>query len=235
MISGAGFLRDLRERTPAAVVIDLSRLPMQGRDVGLAVRHQKATRSLPLVFVEGEPVKVARVKESLPDAVYTTWGRLPSALERAIARPPARPVVPSSALAGYSGTPLPKKLGVREGSQVAFLGAPRGFPRALGPLPRGAVLREGLRGSPDLILWFVRSRAELLGRLPRIRKGLGEGAVWICWRKQASGETTDLTQAKVRASGLAAGLVDYKICAIDSVWSGLLFTRRRAPAGKRRG
>jgi hypothetical protein len=227
-ILGPGFLRDLRERPPLAVVIDLTRLPMQGRDVGLSIRHQVATRGLPLVFAEGEREKVARVKQSLPDAVYTTWGRIGPALARALARPPARPVVPSSVLAGYSGTPLPKKLGIREASAVALVGAPRGFARTLGRLPPGARLRSGLRGSPSLILWFVRSKRELAKGFAAIRKALGEGAVWICWPKLASGEATDLTQAKVRETGLASGLVDYKICAIDAVWSGLLFTRRRA-------
>jgi hypothetical protein len=77
----------------------------------------------------------------------------------------------------------------------------------------------------------VRSERELLGDLPKVKNALGEGAVWICWPKQVSEEATDLTQAKVRARGLAAGLVDYKICAIDSVWSGLLFTRRRTNNG----
>ena len=234
-LSGPGIVRDLSERPPAAVVIDLSRLPMQGRDVGLALRHRKATRAVPLVFVEGKREKVARVKQSLPDAGYATWARVGPALERAIARPPVHPVVPSSALAGYSGTPLPRKLGIREASAVALVGAPRGLGRTLGRLPRGAALRAGLRGSPDLILWFVRSERELLGGLPRIKGALGQGAVWVCWPKQASGESTDLTQAKVRETGLAAGLVDYKICAIDRVWSGLLFTRRRAPAAKRGG
>jgi DNA-binding response OmpR family regulator len=87
-------LRALRENPPSAVVVDLSRVPSQGRDVALGIRKYKATRHVPLVFVEGDPEKVSRIKELLPDAVYTTWSRIPNSLKRAIAHPPADPVVP---------------------------------------------------------------------------------------------------------------------------------------------
>lgn len=111
-------LRLMRDRPPAAVVIDLSRLPAQGRDIGLALRHYKSTRHGPLIFAGGGrvPEKVTRVKRHLPDAVYTSWSRIKSALKRAIAHPRARPVVPKSLLEGYSRTPLPKKLGIRADS-----------------------------------------------------------------------------------------------------------------------
>src|SRR3970040_2450082 len=98
---GPEFLRDLRAKPPIAVVIDLSRLPSLGRDVGLAVRQSKATRHTPLVFVGGEPEKVARVKSLLPDATFTVWNKIRSALKQAIAHPPANPVRPDSLLAGY--------------------------------------------------------------------------------------------------------------------------------------
>src|SRR5580692_6724545 len=93
-------LREMRESPPSVVVIDLSRLPMQGRDVGLALRHYKPTRSVPLIFVAGEREKVARVQQSLPDAVYTTWDQIRTALNEAIANPPAVAVAPRSLLAG---------------------------------------------------------------------------------------------------------------------------------------
>jgi CheY-like chemotaxis protein len=223
----ASSLRALARRPPEAVVIDLSRLPMQGRDLGLWLRKQKATRHVPLVFVDGDPAKVARAREHLPDAVYASWRGIRSALRRAVARPPAEPVVPRSTLAGYSGTPLPRKLGIKPGAAVALLGAPRGFERTLGALPAGARLRRGLRGRHDLILWFVPARAELTRRATDLAGRLGAGRLWICWRKQTSGAATDLNERRVREAGLAAGLVDYKIAALDGTWSGLLFTRRR--------
>src|SRR5215470_10007304 len=122
-----GELRDWRNNPPAAFVIDLSRLPLQGRDVAIALRGYKTTRRTPLVFVEGEPEKVERVKVNLPDAVYTNWGRIRGSLKSAIAKPPVSPVVPASNLAGYSGAPLPKKLGIKPNSTVALVGAPKDF------------------------------------------------------------------------------------------------------------
>lgn len=226
-------LRALRDDPPAAVVIDLARAPMLGRDVGLAVRKYRATRRVPVVFVGGEPDKVARVRRSLPDAAYTTWSGLGPSLRRAIARPPARPVVPESLLAGYSGTPLPRKLGIKEGMVVALVDAPPGFERILSGLPEGAVLRRGARPGCGLALWFPRSARDLERRLARLASLAAAGGMWIAWPKRSSGRASDLSQAVVRKVGLAAGLVDHKICAIDATWTGLKFAVRRRAAGAR--
>src|SRR2546426_7864571 len=125
-------LRAVREAPPAAVVIDLARRPSVGRDVALAIRQYKATRHVPLVLVGGEPEQLARIRRLLPDAAYTTWNRIRSALKRAIAHPPAEPAVPRSSLAGYAGVPLPKKLGIKAGGVVALVGAPERFEDTLG-------------------------------------------------------------------------------------------------------
>ncbi len=220
-------LRALKCDPPAAVVIDLSRLPGQGRDVGLAIRHAKTTRGVPLVFVGGDSNKVGQISQQLPDAEYTGWSRIRSALKRAIANPPKDPVVPESALAGYAGTPLPKKLGIKENSVVALIDTPQGFERQIGALPPGVTFRRTARGRPDLIIWFAKSSKHLSKRMAWMAELTGQGGIWIAWPKEASGMTTDLTQAVVRKLGLAAGLVDYKICAIDSTWSGLKFARRK--------
>lgn len=228
-LDGQAGLKKLRERPPAAVVIDLSRMPSQGRDVALWLRSAKATRLVPLVFVEGERKKVAGIKKLLPDAVYTTWGRIRGALKKALANPPAKPVKPESQFAGYSGTPLPKKLGIKADMTVALVGAPQGFEKTLGKLPEGAKLRRGARGRCELAMWFPASAKELKGRVRQMGKLIGDGGLWIAWPKQASGVKTELTQTIVRKVGLAAGLVDYKICAIDVTWSGLKFARRKKP------
>lgn len=224
---GLGFLRELREKRPAAIVIDLSRLPMQGRDVALAIRHQKATRGIPIVFVEGSAEKVDRVKKSLPDAVFTTWTKIAAALEKAIANPPAEPKVPSSVFAGYAGAPLPRKLGIKPNSIVGLVNAPRGFERTLAPLPNGAKVKRSSHAAGEIVLWFVRSKAELAGWIARHAKSILGGKLWIVWPKRSSRLATDLGQQDVRAAGLGAGLVDFKICSIDQTWSGLLFTRRK--------
>lgn len=223
-------LRDWRNNPPAAFVIDLSRMHSHGRDVAMTLRTHKNTRNIPLVFVEGEPEKVERLKTQLPDAVYTTWSRIRGSLKTAIAKPPANPVVPESNLAGYSGTPLPKKLGIKPNSIVALVGAPKDFEQTLGELPEGVKLKKQAGKQCDLIIWFIRMRAELYDRI----KGMGEligdasgNGLWIVWPKQASGVQTDLNQNVVRETGLASGLVDYKVCAIDSTWSGLKFAQRK--------
>jgi hypothetical protein len=223
----AAGLRALREDPPSAVVIDLGRLPSQGRDMAVAIRKYKATRHVPLVFVDGDPQKVARIQEILPDAVYTSWSRIRSSLKHAIAHPPAAPVVPGSLMAGYAGKPLPKKLGIKANSVVALVAAPEGFEQTLGALPEGVVLRRQARGRPDVTLWFTKSRKDLQRRIERMGAFAGQGGLWIIWPKKSSGIASDLSQAVVREVGLAAGLVDYKICAIDETWSGLLFTRRK--------
>lgn len=136
VLKGGGDLRGLATDPPDAVITDLHRLSSAGRDLGLFLRKQGSTRRLPLVFAGGDPAKVARIRELLPDATYSSWSRIKESLDRAIRNPPADP--------------------------------------------------------------------------------------------KASGVATDLTQPHVRKTGLSAGLVDYKICAIDKTWSGLLFTRRKS-------
>ncbi|MDE2969369.1 MAG: DUF3052 family protein, partial [Chloroflexota bacterium] len=128
----------------------------------------------------------------------------------------------------YSGTPLPKKLGVKPGMTVNLLGAPDGFERTLGPLPEGAVLDWDASAPTPLAVWFVRSMAELEAGLARAMDAVEQrGGLWMAWPKRSSDIATDVTQQAVREAGLAAGLVDYKVAAIDATWSGLLFTRRK--------
>jgi CheY-like chemotaxis protein len=225
-VDGAS-LKEIKNDPPAAIVIDLSRLPTQGRDVGMAFRGFKATRHVPLVFAEGEAEKVAKVRAQLPDAVFTDWKRIRGALRKAIAKPPKAPVVPANNLAGYSGTPLPKKLGIKPGTTVALLGAPGDFERTLGPLPEAATLTRVAARKADLSIWFVRSLRELETGVPKMFERASSGPVWIAWTKKAADPSSEVGEADVRARGLGAGLVDYKICAIDGTWSGLLFARRK--------
>jgi len=227
-LGGPAELRALGARPPHAFVIDLTRMPSHGREVGVALRQTKATRHVPLVFVEGEPEKVARVKALLPGAIFTTWARAPAAARRMIAKPPPPPPAPGSVFAAYAGVPLAKKLGIRAGWTVGLLRAPKDFPRTLGALPDRATLRSGLRRPVDLLIWFVRSRAELARRVGAVGARLGAGGVWIAWPKKGSALECDVTQNEVRRIGLASGLVDFKICAIDDTWSGLRFVRRAA-------
>ena len=126
-------------------------------------------------------------------------------------------------MAGYSGTPLPKKLGIKEGHRLALLSAPLGFEETLGELDAVTVARS-LAGKAafDVIIMFTKSRAELAKKFESIAKRLDPaGGFWVAWPKKSSGEKTDLTEDVVRNIALEVGLVDNKVCAIDETWSGL--------------
>jgi len=130
--------------------------------------------------------------------------------------------------AGYSGTPLLAKLGVKEGSRLALIQAPAGFSKWLPALPDGATVSQRGTGEADVILLFVMSQKDLksleatMKRMPP-----AAGMLWVAWPKKASKIVTDLSEDIIRGAGLSLGLVDTKVCAIDDTWSGLRFNRRK--------
>jgi hypothetical protein len=143
-------------------------------------------------------------------------------------------------VAGYSGTPLAKKLGLKDGFRIAFINAPPGFEGTLEGMPTDVNIMPSPRAPMDLIVLFVRSTRELRHAFARHARTLAPaGMLWIGWPKKSSGVATDLDENVVRAVGLDAGLVDVKVCAIDETWSGLKFvirlTDRPKLAGKREG
>lgn len=130
-------------------------------------------------------------------------------------------------MAGYSATPLPKKLGLRDGSRIALINAPAGFESALGKLPPDAQIVTRLTKPLDLVLLFVLTERALLRDFEKVAKKLASnGMIWVAWPKKSSGVATDLSFERVQRIGLDSGLVDVKICAIDDVWSGLKFVIR---------
>ena len=130
-------------------------------------------------------------------------------------------------MAGYSSTPLAKKLGIKEEMRVALLNAPADFQKTLGEVPGRVEFVKKLTSSLDIILFFVVSERVLARDFARLAKKLvANGMIWIAWPKKSSGVTTDLTFANVQSIGLDAGLVDVKICAVDETWSGLKFVYR---------
>lgn len=127
-------------------------------------------------------------------------------------------------MAGYSGTPLPKKLGIKPGHRVALVHAPEGLADALGELPERATVQTTLSGREplDVVVLFVTRRAALERELARVRERMAQNAgFWVAWPKRASGVATDVTEDVVREVALPTGLVDNKVCAIDATWSGL--------------
>jgi hypothetical protein len=136
-------------------------------------------------------------------------------------------------VAGYSGTPLAKKLGIKDDHRLALLGAPAGF--TIDALPAGVEVRTSARRVSDVVVSFHTSRSELAKRLPALMRALDvDGGLWIAWPKRVSGVPTDITEDVVREVALPTGLVDVKVCAVDDTWSGLrLCLRKELRAGRR--
>lgn len=224
--AGGGFTRKMSKDPPLAVVVDLGRLPSHGREVATWLRGKKSLRGIPLVFVPGDEEKTQRVKDTFADATFAPWSRMRGALKKAIANPPKAPIVPNAP--DYSGTPLPKKLGLKPGGVIAVVRAPADWRETLGELPEGASQKRGLVGERDVVVLFCRALAELRADWPAAAKCLAKsGGLWVAWPKKSSGQVTDLSDGVVRAFGLDQGLVDNKVCAIDATWSGLRFARRK--------
>jgi hypothetical protein len=130
-------------------------------------------------------------------------------------------------MAGYAGTPLPKKLGVRENQRIALINEPNDFRGNLGDLPANTKILKSASRPLDLVLLFVDREKDLAQKFPALAKKLSsDGMIWVAWPKKSSGVATDLAFERVQSIGLDCGLVDVKICAIDDVWSGLKFVIR---------
>jgi len=218
-------VRELKESGAVAVVIDLSRLPSHGKYVGAWVRGAKSTRHIPLVFVGGEAEKVAAIKKQIPDAVYSSIAGVGAALKKAIAQPPRDPVVPRQMMETAPGRTAAQKMGIREGSTVGLIDPPADYLKVLGVLPQGVVLEEDSRRVCPLTVWFVHDPGEYEAALPSRRLLAARSRLWIVWQK---GRRDGLNGNFVREAALAMGLVDYKICSLDGVWTGMVFAVKKA-------
>src|SRR5262245_45239106 len=147
-------LTKMRESPPDLFLIDLNRLPSQGREIAGYFRRTKATRQVPILFVDGDADRVSRTKQLLPDAEFGKWENIESALKKASRRKVTKPVVPGT-MAGYSGTPLPKKLGIREMYSVVLVNAPDCFERKLDPMPAGAEFVSDPRRAQIAVLFAM--------------------------------------------------------------------------------
>jgi hypothetical protein len=131
-------------------------------------------------------------------------------------------------VAGYSGTPLAKKLGIKEGHRLGLLGAPDGFVDLLDGLPDDVAIRTAARGPLDVVVSFHTERHDFERRVPTVLKAMvKDGGWWVAWPKKASGVATDMDEDVVREVALPLGLVDNKVCAVDDTWSGLRVVWRR--------
>jgi hypothetical protein len=218
----------IKDHPPAAVVIDLDRLPSHGRAVGAALRQSAATRRIPIVFAGGVAEKVAVAREELPDAVFASWKSAIPAIRKALRAKPADPLKPRPLMERYAGSGLARKLGLQRDVRCALIGAPEGFEESIDGLPEEFTFQSRIAADTKLIVWFVRTCGEMVLAVERCSLHMPVGAsVWIVYPKRAGRLACDFVAPDVRASALAVGLVDYKICAVDSDWTGMKFARRK--------
>jgi hypothetical protein len=217
-----GSWRSLRDNPPAAAVIDLTKLPSHGRYVAAEICASKSMRSIPIVFVDGDPEKVERIRKDLPDAVYTSRSRLVAALKRV--KPVTDPVV-APRMMNRTDRNTAEKLGIKAGLRVALIDPPADYVRVLGELPKGTSLEEDPADTLPLTLWFVRDPDAYAACLAKMRRLAVASRIWVVYPKGRS--ATGLSQSFIRESALGVGLVDYKVCSVNEVWTGLLFTRKR--------
>ena len=218
---GAKGFRGIRQDPPNTILIDLTQLPSYGKAMGVLIRQQKSLGVIPLVFIEGDPDKAAQVRDILPDAVYTTWAKAEAAIHRAIQHAPTEAIPPRT-----PRTSLLTKLGIGKQSRVALLHPPEGF-----ELPDVQTQRQV--GEADVVMLFFRKSVALGRELPGIAGMMRPGRrVWVLWPKKASGADTDLTMVRIRHIVAGVGLVDYKVCAVDEMWSAMVLGKRRHQAAQ---
>lgn len=223
-----GFARRLAARPPDVLVIDLSRLPSHGREVGIYARRAKITRLTPIVFVGGEPEKVKKIRAFIPDAVYTDWSAIKSAVQDAVKNAPVAPIKPDPYMQRWAASPLSKKLGLVPGTTAALIGAPEGFAEFVNA-PDGVEFTTHASAGTKLAMIFAKSADELDMRLGAAVAKLPDGAhLWICWPKAGSKlYRSDLTQHVVLATARLYDLATSKIASLDSDWSGMKFSARK--------
>jgi hypothetical protein len=157
--------------------------------------------------------------------VYSSVAGVAAALKKAIARPPSDPVVPRQMMETTPGRTAAQKMGIRVGEVVGLIDPPVDYLKVLGVLPEGVVLEEDARRVCPLTVWFVHDPGEYEAALASRRSLAAKSRLWIVWQK---GRRDGLNGNFVREAALAMGLVDYKICSLDGVWTGMVFAVKKA-------
>jgi CheY-like chemotaxis protein len=214
----------IRKTLPDAVVIDLSRMPSAGRELAFAIRARKYTRGIALVFADGEPEKVEAIRRQLPDATFTSRRKLCSGIAAACRKHVLHPVAPPTVMERYGSRTKAQKLGIKEGTAVGLIDAPRDYAAVLGEMPPDVEFLEDPDTVQPVTLWFVRDPRDYRAGLRRMRTIAPQTKLWVIWRK---GSPNGLNGNVVREFANEAGLVDYKICAVGEQWSGMVFAVRK--------
>ncbi len=219
----------IKGNPPAAIVIDLDRLPSHGRAVASVLGSSASTRSIPLAFAGGAEEKAAVAREQFPSAILTPWNKAAAALRKALKNPPAAaPLKTPHPMQRYAAAPLARKLGLPDSAPCALIHAPEGFEETLDGLPVEFEFQSRIAPDTKLAIWFVRTAGEMALAIERAALRLPQGAsAWMVFPKQSGRIACDFTANHVRRTALDSGLVDYKICAVDRDWTGMKFARRR--------
>jgi hypothetical protein len=226
MIRLSGVVGELARLNPTVLILDLDKLPSNSREIAIALRSSKSARHIPILFAGGVAEKIMRIRTENPGASFVSWSEAPQALAALLKQPPPTPpVMPPR---DFSATPLLKKLGIRDEMQIALIAAPDAFEELLGDLPENTAVITRITPKTNLALCFVRSLGDLTGTLDLLTLRLPEQAsVWIVHPKRSGKFHVDFNQNDVRDRALAIGLVDYKVCSVDSDWSALKFAWRK--------
>jgi hypothetical protein len=222
-IAGEG-MKGLKEYPiPDALVIALDRMPSHGRDIGYAFHRQKSTRQVPLVYVGGDPAKVEKIRELLPESTFTDWDRVSEAIRGAIANPAMVLPRPGGEI---STAPVYRKIGLEQGMRIALLGAPAPLEDLAPGLPSGIAIDEEPSIQTAMTLWFVRSEEEFAGGLPEIAPALGKKPrLWVFYQRGKG-----LTWTRMLEAAAAYELAQFKIMRLNERWSGVGFGRSRGSA-----
>lgn len=223
----SGQMKAWRESPPDAFLIDLSRLASHGREIAIALRQSPRTSSIPIVFCEGSDEKVSATREVLPDAVFCKLPKLLSTLRKALSEEQQNPSRPTAMMDRYKHRTASQKLGIREGSVVAVIDAPRDGMKMLGELPRNVEVLEEWSPAVSVMLCFLHNAQSVGITLSSIRGCAAMSKLWILWRKGGKAVRGELTEGLIRETALNLGLVDYKVCSVDPTWSGMLFAQRK--------
>jgi hypothetical protein len=213
---------ELKKLDPWAAVVDLTRLPSQGKYWAAELR-ESSLRHLPILFVDGDAQRVERVRAAIPDAEYVSVDELVAALMKV--EPVAHPVQPERMMASTRSAAL--KMGVKASTRVGVYDAPRGYAKVIGELPSGAVLEESPAEIAPVSVWFVRDAEAYLAGLRAMKKIAAKSKLWVVYPKQKKGATQGITQFTLREAAIEIGLVDYKICRVDETWTGMAFAVKK--------
>jgi hypothetical protein len=197
-------------------------LPANGREIAIALRQSPKTRHIPIVFCDGAAEKVKLIRNLLPDATYCRVTELVNTLKNLA--PVCSPVKPPGIMNRYASRTAAQKLGITEGGTVTVVDPPRNVTKVIGELPSGA---EFVEQDGAVTLCFVHSADDLRADMSRVRSLATKSKLWFLWRKKNARDHAGVTERLVRETGTDLGLVDYKICSVDSIWSAMLFARRK--------